>query len=69
MVLKNAINEKESPPLQETHRSGTGKSGLADMAGVAGQRQLYEVLAGESAVPGLRGSVRVRGYADEMRAV
>jgi hypothetical protein len=69
VVLKNAINEKESPPLQETHRSGTGKSGLADMAGVAGQLQLYEVLEGEPAMPELWGSVWVRSYADEVRAV
>lgn len=39
------------------------------MAGVAGQRQLYEVLAGESAVPGLRGFIWVHCDADEVRAV
>jgi hypothetical protein len=39
------------------------------MAGVAGQCQLWEILAGEPAVPGLRGSVWVHCDADEMRAV
>ncbi len=64
--LKNAIHEKESPSLQETHRSGKGKPGLAHMAGVAGQYQLCQVLAGESAVPGLQGSLWVHGHADEV---
>ena len=68
-VLKNAIHEKESPSLQETHRSGTGKPRLAHMAGVAGQYRLCQILAGEPAVPGLRGSVWMRGHADEVRTI